>query len=217
MTSLENPTPVTSILEKIKIKIKEAIETAKNNPIAESRLVEIEALNNKMLDNFIERGYHDTQDIVQEDLIEAEILKSTALADNLVEYQEMLSQIASEFGLSKEWVQDLLAHENSHANVSESVGEDWVGYGAVFIKDDAGVLTNIQPLHLSKPKITWGPRETIAKKIEVLDAPRVYENELSEGDVSDIELNQQRLEKIRLQEEATKKRIDEIRGELGIE
>lgn len=205
-----------SPLESVKLKIKEAIDRAKGNPIAESRLIEIESLNNKMVDNFIERGYHDREDIIQEDLIEAEILKSTALADNLVEYEEMLSQIASEYNLSEEWGKNLLAHENSHANISQSVDEDWVGYGAVFIKDDQGSLSSIQPLHLSKPKINWGPKEVVSKKIEVLNAPAVYENDLSEGDESDIELNKQRLEKIRLKEEAENNRMTELRGKLGI-
>jgi hypothetical protein len=216
MTSLENPDKSISSLEIVKTKIRESIEKAKNNPIAESRLSEIESINNKTVDNFIERGYHDPEDIIQEDLIEVEILKSTALAENLIEYEEMLHQISSEFGLSKQWAEDLLVHENAHANISEFVNEDWIGYGAVFIKDEEGFLSNIQPLHLSKPKITWGPKEMITKKIEVLDAPRVYENQLSEGDVLDIELNQKRLEKIKLQEENEKKRMTQIREELGM-
>ncbi len=216
MTSLENLTQPISVLETIKIKIKEAIEKAKNNSIAESRLIEVESLNNKMEDNFIKKGYHDTEDIIQEDLILAEILKSTSLADNIIEFKEMLKQIASEFGLSEEWAKDLLAHENAHANVSESLNEDWIGYGAVFIKDEQGALSNIQPIHFSRPKMNWGPKESILKKIEVLSAPRLYGNELSEGDESDLKMNNERLEKIRLNEEKDKIHIAELRGRLGI-
>jgi hypothetical protein len=216
MSSMEKTTNKIYSPEDIRDKVLECIEKAKTNPISESRLIEIESLNNKLLNNFIERGYHTSDDIILEDLIEVEILKSTALASNLIEFKEMLEQIRLRFGLSKEWATDLLIHENSHANVSESVDEEWVGYGAIFIKDENGELSNIQPLHISKPKIIWGPKETIVKKIQVLEAPTVYGNKLSEGDMSDIELNKHRLDKLMQKESEDEKKRDEIRSKLGL-
>ena len=147
----------------------------------------------------INHRYDDAEVCAVEDMIEFEILHSTALADTIGEFRETLEQIRIEFGLTQEWVDDLVAHENAHANVARDTGHEWVGYGAVFIKDDNGQLSAVQPVHFTKPDLSWGPMELITKSIEVTEAPAVYGNKLSEGDVANLEQDKARLEKIREQ------------------
>jgi len=169
-------------LEKMRAEISTRIEQARNNPIAEARLVELEAELSKLTDDFIRIGSRDAGQISSEDAVENEILKSSAVADNIVEFKEMLGQLGATYGdaikggneSAEKWAEDLLAHENAHANVAQETGHEWVGYGAVFIKDEAGRISSIQPLHFTKPKLEWGPREVIEKNIGVTQAPEKY-------------------------------------------
>lgn len=188
-----------TFLESMKARVAENIKKAKERPILESRLVKLEIILNAHRDKFIETGQRSAEAVAEEDMIEFEILHSTALADTIGEFRETLEQIRVEFGLTQEWVDDLVAHENAHANVARDTGHEWVGYGAVFIKDDNGQLSAVQPVHFTKPDLSWGPMELITKSIEVTEAPAVYGNKLSEGDVANLEQDKARLEKIREQ------------------
>lgn len=191
--------------EKMRSDIAERIRNAKDNALSEERLAEFEDKLRSYQDLFIKNGQRNPEDIAEEDQIEAEILRSSAVADTLNEFREVLEQIKANYFLGEEWVNNLVEHENAHANVAQATGHEWVGYGAVFIKDANGQLSNIQPVHFTKPNLSWGPREVITKNIEVTEAPALYGNSLSEGDEKSVEEDQERL-----------KRIDETRKRLGI-
>ncbi|MDO8482593.1 MAG: hypothetical protein Q7S86_02120 [bacterium] len=211
-------------LEKIRKEIFQRIDVARNNPIARTRLVEIEKQLGRFIDTFLKNGQRDDAQIISENEIDREILQSCAVADNIVEFKEMLRQLAERYesaiGKNNEeaikWAEDMLAHENAHANVAQATGHEWVGYAALFIKDEDGNLSSFQPLHFTKPKLEWGPRELITKSIEVIEAPEKYGNKLSEGDVESLAQDKQRLESIRVREEMDQRRISEIRKDLGI-
>ncbi|MES2088329.1 MAG: hypothetical protein V4467_05075 [Patescibacteria group bacterium] len=207
-------TNIGSGTEGIKSIMAERIEAAKKNPIFESRLAILEDQLGKFKDEFVRTDRRSIEQIAQEDLILGEILKSSALADNIIEFREMLTQIATTYGKPQEWITDLLAHENAHANVAAETGHEWVGYASVFIKNEAGNLSSIQPLHFTKPSLTWGAKESLEKEIDVLEAPDKYGNRASSFDRDDILKNRERLELIHAREQRDKDRMDEIRREL---
>lgn len=184
------------IQQPMKEKVASLLEHASQHAIAGSRLEQLEEELGQIKEKFITNGYRTPEDNARDDEIEAELLQSSAVVKTLPEFDEMLSQIAEKYGLSKEWAVDLKAHENAHANVSEITGHESLGYAAVFIKDEQGNLSNVQPLFFGKPNLEWGPQEAIEKDIQVLDAPRAYGNAPSEYDVADIAKNEERLRKI---------------------
>ncbi len=198
-------------LEDMRARIANTIETARSNPISEERLKELEDRLEHLKKAFVERGSREEKETIEEDKIEKEILHSSALADNLVEFKEMLKQISEKYSEPPEWVTDLLAHENAHANIAEITAHEWVGYATVFIKDETGQLSGIQPLHFLKPELSWEPKEAIQKSIEVLEAPEKYGNKLSPSDEENITKERELLEKIRLRQQSDLKRIAEIR------
>lgn len=201
-------------IEKMRAKVAERLKQARNNPISESRLMELEQKLDLGKDEFIETQHRSPDRVKEENMIEKEILRSSALADNLTEYTEMLQQIRTAYGLTQEWANDLLAHENAHANVAQETGHEWVGYAAVFIKDSDGNLISIQPLHFTKPNLSWGPEEMIAKNIEVTKAPEVYVNKLSEGDELSLVEERRRLERIKMRKAPDEAKIEKLKIQL---
>lgn len=203
-------------LEKVKEEIIKKIETAIGNPISDERLEEIERELARFNSIFIEKGFRDEEQDKAEKQLEEEILKSSALAENIVEFEIMLNYLSERFGTQHDWIDNYLAHENAHANVAEATGHESLGYATVFIKDNSGELVSIQPVHITKPQPEWGPKEVFSKNIEVLEAPEKYGDKLSDGDRADIELSRQKLRKIEERENKDKEKLEEVRKELGI-
>lgn len=201
--------------EQIKLEVSQKIENAINNPIYESRLIELEEKLKNIRDRFIKTGKRNPEDNAQDDEIESELMKSSAVVETLPEFKEMLNQLSVKFGNKYNWIDNYLAHENSHANMAESTGHDLIGYAIVFIKDDQGNLSNIQPVHFNKPDLNWSPEEMLRKSIEVTNAPKEYEDKLSEGDIES--LNNDKKSLIEIREREDKIRISEIRNNLGLE
>lgn len=202
-------------LEEMKSKVAEKLEKAINNPMFESRLIELEEKLKHVRDKFIKTGQREDIDNKQDDAIEAELLKSSAVVETLSEFQEMLNQLSVKFGKEYNWIDNYLAHENSHANIAELTGHDLIGYAVVFIKDAEGNLSNIQPLHFNKPNLSWSPEEMLMRGIEVTNAPETYGDILSEGDIESLKNDNESLLKIR--KEKDKLRINQIRNSLGLE
>lgn len=204
-----------SQFEQIKLKVSEKIEKAKNNPIYESRLTELEKKLKETRDKFIKTGKRNLEDNAQDDEVESELMKSCAVVETLPEFREMLNQLSVRFGNQYDWINSYLAHENAHANVAESTGHDLVGYATVFIKNDQGDLINIQPLYFTKANLNWGPEEMLRKSIEVTNAPEVYGDTLSEGDMESLQNDRKSLAEIKAREDKIK--VGEIRNDLGLE
>lgn len=196
--------------EQLKSNVQKKLEHAKNRALLDSRLLELET-------QMAELSQSSNSDRFQkEDKIQQEITSSSAVSDTLVEFREVLRQLTEEYGeygLDEKWAEDLLAHENAHANIAQATGHEWVGYLTTFIKDNEGRIVSIQPSHLTKSQKGWGYRESIVKHIEVLDAPRKYDNKLSSFDEQDIETDKKRLADL---EKTHKEEIDAVRKSLGI-
>ncbi len=206
--------------EQLKKRILESIENAEKNPILIDRMIEIEKQLNILSEKAIERGCPLAEEMLEEDTLLAETIKSSAMSYNIVEFKELLNQLSTKFNLPKEWAEDLLAHENAHANVAIRQGAIWKGYGVIFMKDDSGQLVNLQPLNFIRSNPEWGPKETLNNSIESTEAPLKYGNALSEGDIEDIKKQKERLSRVIQKEQEEKERLDKItrlKEEINIE
>lgn len=199
--------PNPNFKQELKESVRQKISKAMSNPILGSHLRDLSDESGRI------GGRSDKEAWDREDQIQNEILESSVVADNLVEFREVLNQIAEMCGKDEEFVTDLLAHENSHGNVAEATGHDWVGYIAVFVKDEAGKLVSIQPAHFLKSNRGWGKIETILKRIMVTDAPRIYDNALSQGDEEDLERDRAVIFEM---EKTDAEEIARIKKELGM-
>lgn len=194
----------------------ERIESASNNPIKSDHLKELEQRLSLIADRYIETGAHNEKDTAEEAVIEAEILRSTAVAHTLAEFKILLDQLSTRYGEQYQWTEKFLAHENAHANVAEATGHQWVGYGAVFIADTERQLSGIQVLHFTKTQLEWGPKEMLSKSIAVTEAPSVYGDTLSESDVMQIEANTKKLNELQKRQSKDTERLPDVKAEFGI-
>jgi hypothetical protein len=202
-------------IEAVSVRIEKALDAAQNNPIEESRLVELEAEISNHKRDFVERGTRSAEDEAREEEILAEILRSSAVVEDVAEYKLMLESIARRHNLPEDWSTHMLAHENAHANVAISTGHEFVGYAAIHMKDESGALSSIQPLVFHKPDPTWGPVESLKKGIEVTKAPEVFENEMSEGDTASVAEDEAHLARAQQLEVQRQQRMSQIREELA--
>jgi hypothetical protein len=207
-------------IEEMKVRIAERVDKAIGNPIVASRLSELEKKLSEYDDKFIETGHRSADQIIEEDKIEAELVSHSALADNLVEFTEMVDQIGTKYSFDigdvKKWAEDTVAHENAHANMSQVTGNDWVGYATLFYKNEDGGDPGFFPFVITKPKNEWGPKEVLTKDIERLNAPEMYGNKPSNSDVEDIAKTKEKLKKLEEREKQDAGRIASLKGELGI-
>jgi len=120
--------------------------------------------------------------------IEKEIIDSSVFVNNLVEFREVLRQIAIICGESEIWIEDTLAHENAHANEAEVQGLDFRGYIALFVKDEFGKITGIQPACIIRTPKSFSHSDLLKSNEEVTLAPEKYGNELSDYDRKDLSI-----------------------------
>lgn len=176
--------------------IKERISEAEKNPISVDRYADLENQINRINADFIERGFTLSEDTLKEDTILVEFMKSSAMAYNITEFHELLKQVGEKYDLGEKWVTDLLAHENSHANVLEKQNAIWKGYGVIFIKDESGALSSLQPLNFSRSNPDWDPKQMLTNSIESTKAPLEYGGKLSDGDIDAVKLAEKQLKSI---------------------
>ena len=163
-------------------RVAEKIKLALENAMTESRFSEIHEI---FARDMTEGGMHPEEKKV----FEAEMLRSTVVADTLLEYKEVLLQAESLLSEEEGWAMRELAHENSHANVGQSLGFEWGGYALLFVKDEEGHLLGVNPHCILRPQKEWTDDEYHTKSIEMLDAPRIFGETLSSGDIDQIEIH----------------------------
>jgi hypothetical protein len=229
MNIQQTPKTEESDFEKIKVDIAKKLETAERNPLDVNRYQELEKQIADQKDKFFKEGIRSPEDLELDDKIKQEILSHGAIVKTVPEYGEMLDQVASQYSLGKEWRDDLLAHENAHANVSQQLGYDEIGYGLFFISEEEENsdprniapkkknLISIQPAHIHEDPAHWPPIEVIENGIRTLEAPEKYGNEMSEADIAERDELIKRKEEVQaLAETKRQQDLAEVRKSLGI-
>jgi hypothetical protein len=130
-------------LEHMRKEIIGKVAVAYNNPMAEQRLTELAKRLVELNSIFLERKTEIPEEEEEKDKILTEILKSSVRTDNLNEYKEMLLYIARKCGFSLKWVDETF---NEEKTFSEKLNQ-WVGFILVFLKNEKGNFTAVQPMH----------------------------------------------------------------------
>jgi hypothetical protein len=206
--------------ELLQKEISQKIEQAKQHPLKVSRYLELESLIKAQQQKLFREGIKTQEDIDLDTKIQEEIIAAAAIVKTIPEYKELLTQVSQQYNLGEEWINDLLAHENAHANAAEQIGYEQVGYGTFFLADENGSLVSIQPAHVHIEPNSWTPIEVIENGIRTLEAPDVYQNKMSEDDV--LERDNLLMEKQKLEERKEANEIQRqedlsaVRNSLGI-
>lgn len=146
------------LLEKVEQKV---LKAKKNAPDLE--LLQLKSINKK-----------------NEEEISILLKNGTICTENLLEFSLALEAL----GMSEEEVVDHLAHENAHANKTESLGAEHLGYNITLIRNGNGFL--IQPYsHIYIPD-EWSSKKYKETMRKVLMAPEEYGNKLSPDDVEKL-------------------------------
>lgn len=181
------------------------IETAITNAIPRDKLFKLE-------DELDELGKSKNLEAYErEDEIERELMASCVVAETIVEFKEVLIQVGKMYNKTEDWAEDLLAHENAHANVGEAVGYEVKGYIVLFSKDNAGRIYS-QPAVFSRSNRDWNTVEKAMKNIVMYEAPLKYGEVMSDGD---IEMAERAHLKLKLFGKVDPASVDRVKNELG--
>lgn len=228
MNTQQTPKTEESSFEQIKVEIGRKIEKARNNPLDVNRYQELEKQMVDQKDRFYKDEDKSSQDLELDEKIKQEILSHGAIVETLPEYREMLNQISKQNNLGEGWRDDLLAHENAHANVSQELKYDPIGYGLFFIseeienEDPRNIAQKqkrifIQPAHIHTDPAHYSPIELIENGIKILEAPKDYGNEMSDADIDERdELLKRKQEFLAQAEEKRQRDLSEVRKNLGL-
>lgn len=186
-------------------KVSTNIEVAMNNAITRERLFVLEDELDKL-----GRGRSD-EALAREDKIEQEMLTSSVTAETLAEFKEVLTQVGKMHRKSEEWAEEVLAHENAHANVGEAVGYEMKEYIVLFSKDEAGGIYS-QPAVLSKSNKNWGTIEKAMRDILIYEAPQKYGEVMSHDDT---EMAERAHLKLKLFGGLHPLEVEKVKNELG--
>jgi hypothetical protein len=105
-------------------------------------------------------------------------------ASIVVEYLKDFEILLRILGQSEDYIRNLLAHENAHANKAEELGGVFKGYRLVFFREDGKI--RFQPFADAVPLDTWDNSKKKEVMKEVLSAPLAYGDKLSEVDIHNI-------------------------------
>lgn len=186
-------------LEAIKVEVSGIILEAAKNPISEKRFIELEDQYHVLKDQLLD-GADLAEFIRQAEILEAELLCSTALVGTMVEFREMLEQIDAIARFAPGEMEALIAHEEAHADDANEAGYEWIGYGLIFRKDASGEM-HMQAACFIKPNAEWGLEDMLLKDIKLSEAPMYKGQELSVGDIIKAQKDKQRLAKFRGEDE----------------
>lgn len=110
--------------------------------------------------------------------IEELLAKSSVSAENLYDFKLVLNA----FELPKEQIDDILSHENAHANKAESIGVKHLDYGITIFKKNMGGYEYQAYTSLHIPK-EWGEDKVRDVWEKISSAPDEYGHEMSEEDI----------------------------------
>ncbi|MEI6490499.1 MAG: hypothetical protein WCO16_01910 [bacterium] len=162
-------------LEALEAEIRKKVEEVKARAISlKDARKTIKAID-KLL--YAEDGDHDEELLALHDIL----MDSTVTVQTLIEFKMVMQNMTDD----PEQVEEMIAHENSHANVAESLGAKFIGYALLICKDkDDFVFRGVAPYELPPE---WAARKRKAAHLKIIGAPEKYGEELSDTDIGKIE------------------------------
>jgi hypothetical protein len=107
--------------------------------------------------------------------IQEEIMNSSVTVHTLAEYKMVLQSM-----MDDDEAEEILAHENAHANVAQSLGAEFLGYSLLICKDgDEFVFRGGAPYRLPSE---WSTEKKKAAHLRIYGAPEEYGEENSPTD-----------------------------------
>lgn len=110
--------------------------------------------------------------------IEEILAKSSVSVESLYDYRLVLNALE----LPKEEIDDILSHENAHANKAEVVGAKHLDYGITIMKNNKGGYTYQPYSSLYIPK-EWEEGKVRDAWEKIATAPEEYKNKMSKEDI----------------------------------
>lgn len=164
--------------DSLKLKIENAIKSAFPINSYEEQRKKLKELQNKQ----INEGLSTSEDFLCR-ILKDQFKSCAVIVQNISEYRKVL-ELA---GLSGKAVDQILSHENAHANVAEQLpSQIFKGYSLRFLKEDDGrIIMHPQALFLRDN--SFSEEQLIEDEIKVTEAPIYYGDELSPGDKKSIE------------------------------
>ena len=170
----------------LKNNIARAYQTAIKIDNYDNKIVELRNLRQeriKGLDKEKEQKYQ---------MLNKEITDSEILVQSIMEYQKVLELL----GLPKQKIDELLNHENAHANVTEQVAsQTFDGFRVRFHKDINGKVS-FTPQAKTTTDLSFPEKQRLEEDILVTEAPLHYGDKLSARDKEVIEEAKSRLSKL---------------------
>jgi hypothetical protein len=131
-------------------------------------------------------------------LLEAEINKGAVSVETISDFSALLHHASRmDEGLSNEQVQSVLAHENAHAIVAQTVGANHEGYTLLVLKDEDRFIYTAW-VNFTHPDSWLDEEGKVKDLIKVFAAPKTYGDSLSEADILKIRDLVARLKEIKV-------------------
>ena len=162
---MEKPT----ILETLETEIEEKVEEVKQRAMTLDEA--------KIMTDFFDKWYYgnDRSHDAELEVIQDAVMNSSVIVQTLVEYIMVLEK-----SLGQNKAEEILAHENAHANVAMSLGAEFVGYTLLICKDKEGfVIRGGAPYRLP---LEWTDEKKKAAHVRIYTGPEEYGEKLSPSD-----------------------------------
>ena len=159
--------------------MKETLNIKNNNELLIER-IEKKVLNAKQNAPDLELIQLKSINIKNQTEVASLLEKATITADTLFEFGLAMELL----GMSKEEIQDHLAHENAHANKTEALGAQHLSYKITLVRSGNDYL--FQPFaHIYIPD-EWNSEKIKETMRQVTCAPEEYGNKLSPDDIEKL-------------------------------
>jgi len=139
----------------------------------------------------LQNGSPIQQNLIELQKLDDEIAKHKIAVRTLVEYRMLMNMLGKNYYR----VNDVVTHENAHANKASSIGAIHEGYSVLVYKSKSGEGFSYQPLAHTDVPGTFNNKEKIEANFKIGFAPEEYGNHLSDGDEEQIRKLREELKK----------------------
>jgi hypothetical protein len=160
-------------------------ELQKKIAFAKEHVLSKEEYEQGLKKDFEMRGIENTRELTDEEVeyfhsFREKINEATIEVQTLPEAKRAMEML----GFDYEAVADTLSHENAHGNKAEQLGAKHLGYRFLLIRMPEGLV--VQPQANLYIPDEWDEKTQNDVLTQITNAPEEYGNELSEGDLRDL-------------------------------